>query len=133
MIAHSKHHLHAYYVIRNCELAGLTDHEIEIIALIARYHRKSEPKPSHPEFAALGEGDQDAGAHARRHLRVAIGLDRRHHGRVMAVRAEVHAERVVVLAEPDTGRGHRPRAVRRQRAQGVARPRLNRRVELMLS
>mgnify|MGYP000485196894 CR=1 FL=1 len=53
VIAHSKHHLHSYYVIRNSELAGLTDHEIEIIALVARYHRKSGPKPSHPEYMAL--------------------------------------------------------------------------------
>ena len=34
-------------MIRNSELAGLTDREIEIIAQIARYHRKSEPKQSH--------------------------------------------------------------------------------------
>ena len=47
VVAHSKHHLHAYYVIRNSELAGLTDNEIEVIAQIARYHRKSEPKQSH--------------------------------------------------------------------------------------
>ena len=33
VISHSKHHLHSYYVIRNSELAGLTDHEIEMIAL----------------------------------------------------------------------------------------------------
>ncbi len=46
-------------MIRNCELTGLTDHEIEIIAQIARYHRKSAPKPSHAEFAALAPDDQD--------------------------------------------------------------------------
>ena len=53
VVAHSKHHLHAYYMIRNSELAGLTDGEIEVIAQIARYHRKSEPKLSHESFAAL--------------------------------------------------------------------------------
>ena len=53
-ISHSQHHLHSYYVIRNSErLTGFTDAEIEIIAQIARYHRKSAPKPSHAEFAAL--------------------------------------------------------------------------------
>ena len=67
VVAHSKHHLHAYYVIRNSELAGLTDLEIEIIAQIARYHRKSEPKASHAEFAALDADDQAPRAHARRH------------------------------------------------------------------
>src|SRR4029079_9682033 len=43
VISHSKHHLHSYYVIRNSELTGLTDNEIEIMAQIARYHRKSAP------------------------------------------------------------------------------------------
>ena len=61
-IAHSKHHLHSYYVIRNAEhLAGFTDHEIELIALVARYHRKSAPKPSHEEvFTRLSRQDQRA-------------------------------------------------------------------------
>ena len=31
---------------RSPELAGFTDHEIELIALIARYHRKGEPDAS---------------------------------------------------------------------------------------
>ena len=78
VVAHSKHHLHAYYVIRNSELAGLTDLEIEIIAQIARYHRKSEPKPSHAEFAALDADDQDLVRTLAAILRVAIGLDRSH-------------------------------------------------------
>jgi exopolyphosphatase/guanosine-5'-triphosphate,3'-diphosphate pyrophosphatase len=33
VISHSKHHLHSYYVIRNSDLTGLTDQEIEIIAI----------------------------------------------------------------------------------------------------
>ena len=44
-ISHTKHHLHTYYVIRNSEhLTGFTDREIEIIAQVARYHRKSAPE-----------------------------------------------------------------------------------------
>jgi exopolyphosphatase/guanosine-5'-triphosphate,3'-diphosphate pyrophosphatase len=85
VVAHSKHHVHAYYIIRNSELTGLTDGEIEIIAQIARYHRKSEPKASHPEFAALEPTGQDVVRSLAAVLRVAIGLDRRHDGRVAAV------------------------------------------------
>jgi exopolyphosphatase/guanosine-5'-triphosphate,3'-diphosphate pyrophosphatase len=103
VVAHSKHHLHAYYVIRNSELAGLTDLEIEIVAQIARYHRKSEPKAAHPEFAALGPDDQALVRALAGILRVAIGLDRSHRGRVRGVRAEIHAQRVVVLAEAAPG------------------------------
>ncbi len=58
-ISHTKHHLHTYYVIRNSEqLTGFTDREIEIIAQVARYHRKSPPKPEHEEFARLWPDDQ---------------------------------------------------------------------------
>ncbi len=101
VVAHSKHHLHAYYVIRNSELAGLTDLEIEIIAQIARYHRKSEPKASHPEYAALDARDQALVRALAGILRVAIGLDRSHRERVAAVRVELRGKRVVVLVEPE--------------------------------
>jgi exopolyphosphatase/guanosine-5'-triphosphate,3'-diphosphate pyrophosphatase len=85
VVAHSQHHLHTYYVIRNSELAGLTDNEIEVIAQIARYHRKSEPKPSHEPFAALPPSDQRLVRSLAGVLRVAIGLDRRHERRVTTV------------------------------------------------
>jgi exopolyphosphatase/guanosine-5'-triphosphate,3'-diphosphate pyrophosphatase len=100
VIAHSKHHLHSYYVIRNSELAGLTDHEIEIIALVARYHRKSGPKPSHPEYMALDAESRQVVSTLAGILRVAIGLDRSHDGRVRAVRVRDtgRAKRVVVEA-----------------------------------
>ncbi len=46
-ISHDQHHRHGYYIIRNSEyLTGFTSREIEIIALVARYHRKSGPNPS---------------------------------------------------------------------------------------
>jgi len=86
VVAHSKHHLHAYYMVRNSELAGLTDGEIEVIAQIARYHRKSEPKQSHEYFAALGIDDQRTVRSLAAVLRIAIGLDRRHEGRVVGVK-----------------------------------------------
>ena len=59
-VSHSKHHKHTYYVIRNSDgLSGFTDHEIEIVALVARYHRKSAPSAKHAEFAVLRPVDQD--------------------------------------------------------------------------
>ncbi len=88
VVAHSKHHLHAYYMIRNSELAGLTDGEIEVIAQIARYHRKSEPKLSHEAFAALDAGDQRIVRSLAAVLRIAIGLDRRHERRVIGIKVD---------------------------------------------
>ncbi|NBR91949.1 MAG: Ppx/GppA family phosphatase [Actinobacteria bacterium] len=75
VVSHAKHHLHSYYLIRNSELMGLTDREIELIAQIARYHRKSVPKPEHAEFSALSPSDQRLVRGLAALLRVAIGLD----------------------------------------------------------
>ncbi|MEI7592308.1 MAG: Ppx/GppA phosphatase family protein [Actinomycetes bacterium] len=87
-VSHSKHHKHSYYVIRNSDrLAGFTDHEIEIVALVARYHRKSAPSAKHPEFAALLPSDQESVRILAGLLRVAIGLDRTHAGLVASVHA----------------------------------------------
>lgn len=86
-ISHSKHHKHSYYVIRNSEhLMGFTDREIELIALVARYHRKSTPSADkHPEFAALDEHDRARVVAMSALLRVAIGLDRNHDAAVEQV------------------------------------------------
>jgi exopolyphosphatase/guanosine-5'-triphosphate,3'-diphosphate pyrophosphatase len=104
VIAHSKHHLHSYYVIRNSELTGLTDREIELIAQIARYHRKSAPKASHPEFAALEPSEQHLVRVLAAILRIAIGLDRSHDRRVQQVSVERRRGRVVVHVGADAGR-----------------------------
>ena len=112
-----QHHKHSYYVIRGTDrLAGFTDHEVERIALVARYHRKSEPKAKHPEFAALDDEDQHLVRCLAGLLRVAIGLDRNHAGRVAEV--EVSDERQAARGDghPGRGRGHRPRALRGGRA-----------------
>ena len=103
-ISHSGHHKHSYYVIRNSEhLMGFTDREIELIAQVARYHRKGRPADKHAEFAALPPGDR---AHVRAMaalLRVAIGLDRNHDGAVerLNVKDEGGVVRIELVARTD--------------------------------
>src|SRR5262249_38356961 len=45
-ISYERHHRHSYYLIKNGELRGFDPEEIEIIALLARYHRQATPKKS---------------------------------------------------------------------------------------
>jgi exopolyphosphatase / guanosine-5'-triphosphate,3'-diphosphate pyrophosphatase len=101
-VSHSGHHKHSYYVIRNSEyLTGFTDREIELIAQVARYHRKSAPRKKHPEFALLGAEDQDRVRTLAGLLRVAVGLDRNHNGAVASVRCwEDDEDRLVIGARP---------------------------------
>ena len=76
-VGHGGHHKHSYYLIRNSEhLAGFTEQERLLIALVARYHRKSAPKPTHREFAALAPVDQRAVSILAGMLRIGIALDR---------------------------------------------------------
>ena len=103
VISHSKHHVHSYYVIRNSDdLTGFTDNEIEIIALVARYHRKSSPKPSHDEFARLDSESQHTVRTLAGILRVAIGLDRSHDQRVRSVGAVRRGQALVIQVTPTT-------------------------------
>jgi len=85
VISHSKHHLHSYYVIRHSELPGFTDAEIETVALVARYHRKSGPKGSHIGYGAMGDEARRTVRVLAGILRIAIGLDRSHDQRVERV------------------------------------------------
>ena len=79
VISHDRHHLHSYYVIRNAEhLRGFTEREVELIAQVARYHRKSAPKAKHEAFAALPADDQQVVQVLAGILRIAIALDRTH-------------------------------------------------------
>jgi exopolyphosphatase / guanosine-5'-triphosphate,3'-diphosphate pyrophosphatase len=102
VISHSAHHLHSYYVIRNSErLMGFTDHEVELIAQIARYHRKSGPKASHPAFAQLRAGDQRAVRTLAGILRVAAALDRTYAGRVRSLSCTLDDKALAVRVDGD--------------------------------
>jgi exopolyphosphatase/guanosine-5'-triphosphate,3'-diphosphate pyrophosphatase len=95
-ISHDRHHLHSYYMIRNTDLlTGFTDHEVELIAQVARYHRKSSPKPRHTDFAQLSAEDQRVVRVLAGMLRIAVGLDRSHDGAVRSLRVEPAGKKVL--------------------------------------
>jgi exopolyphosphatase/guanosine-5'-triphosphate,3'-diphosphate pyrophosphatase len=103
-LSHAGHHRHSYYVIRNSDLlTGFTDREIELIALIARYHRKGLPRATHPEFAALPKGDQRLVRACAGVLRVCIGLDRTHGARVAGIEADIADGMLTLVAVPREG------------------------------
>jgi exopolyphosphatase/guanosine-5'-triphosphate,3'-diphosphate pyrophosphatase len=76
-ISYGSHHKHSYHLIRHAELFGFTPRERELIAQIARYHRKSLPKRKHDAFQSLSEKDQVTVVRLAGILRLADGLDRR--------------------------------------------------------
>ncbi|MGL5032558.1 MAG: Ppx/GppA phosphatase family protein [Microcystaceae cyanobacterium] len=76
-ISHSSHHKHSYYLIRNAELLGFTEIELELIANIARYHRRSKPKKRHESYMKLSETHRLMVRQLSAILRMAVALDRR--------------------------------------------------------
>ncbi|MEM9484731.1 MAG: HD domain-containing protein, partial [Cyanobacteria bacterium P01_F01_bin.116] len=81
-VSHGAHHKHSYYLIRNGELLGFTNTEIELIANIARYHRKSAPKLKHDAYKGLNKKSRKIVSQLSAMLRVAVGLDRRRLGAI---------------------------------------------------
>ncbi len=76
-ISYNSHHKHSYHLIRHADLFGFTPQEREMIAQIARYHRKSLPKKKHVEFLRMSEKDQQTVCRLGGILRLTDGLDRR--------------------------------------------------------
>lgn len=103
-ISHSKHHKHALYIIRNSELKGFREEEIEIISNVARYHRRSTPKKRHNEYWKLTPDIRRRIRKLSGILRVADGLDRSHYQNVQKLELEVHEKgllfKIQTLADP---------------------------------
>jgi exopolyphosphatase/guanosine-5'-triphosphate,3'-diphosphate pyrophosphatase len=73
-----QHHKHAYYLIKNSDLYGLTAEEVEMIANIARYHRRALPHDKHQPLKSLASKDRRTLEILSALLRIADGLDRSH-------------------------------------------------------
>lgn len=101
LIAHKGHHKHSYYLIRNGGLKGFDDRDIELIANLARYHRKGRPKKSHYSFKNLDPEGRRALRKLIPILRLANALDRTHYSVVDAVACEVLPDRVRVAVRSD--------------------------------
>ncbi|AFZ28067.1 exopolyphosphatase [Cylindrospermum stagnale PCC 7417] len=94
-ISHSAHHKHSYYLIRNGELLGYTETEIELIANLARYHRKSPPKKKHENYRnLLTKEHRQMISQLSAILRLAVALDRRQIGAIARIQCDYR---------PDTG------------------------------
>jgi exopolyphosphatase/guanosine-5'-triphosphate,3'-diphosphate pyrophosphatase len=77
-ISYERHHRHSYYLIKNGDLRGFDPQEIEVIALVARYHRQATPKRSHDGYGDLKGSLRRTVKRLSAMVRLAEGLDRSH-------------------------------------------------------
>jgi exopolyphosphatase/guanosine-5'-triphosphate,3'-diphosphate pyrophosphatase len=95
-VDHDRHQRHSYYVIKNSELLGFEPDEIEIIALVARGHRKQVPKPSAPELQTISPQKRKLVRALAALLRIADALDRTHFGVIKNVLVTKASGRLVL-------------------------------------
>jgi exopolyphosphatase/guanosine-5'-triphosphate,3'-diphosphate pyrophosphatase len=77
-ISYERHHHHSYYLIKNGDLRGFEPAEIDMIALIARYHRRATPARRHVGYRDLPKKRRRSVKTLSAMLRLAENLDRSH-------------------------------------------------------
>jgi exopolyphosphatase / guanosine-5'-triphosphate,3'-diphosphate pyrophosphatase len=95
-ISYEGHHKHSYYLIKNGDLRGFEPEESEIIALIARYHRKNAPRKANPAFRGLSTKQRRAVRTLAAILRFAETLDRSHAQVITSVELHDRSEEYLV-------------------------------------
>lgn len=86
------HHKHSMYIIQHTEFPGLNARVINLIALVARYHRKAAPQPTHPDYMALPHEDRLVVCKLAALLRVADAFDRVHDQSLGEIRFDLQDE-----------------------------------------
>jgi exopolyphosphatase / guanosine-5'-triphosphate,3'-diphosphate pyrophosphatase len=103
-ISYERHHRHSYYLIKNGDLRGFEPEEIEVIALLARYHRRATPARSHLGYSGLSGALRKTVRILSAFLRLAETLDRSRNGvvRKLDVRERAGTLRLDVSAVGDS-------------------------------
>lgn len=90
------HHKHSEYLILNSEIFGLDREDVNLVALIARYHRHSGPNIRHSRYSSLSTTDRIRVCKLSALLRVADALERTHAQRVSDIRIRISKGRMLV-------------------------------------
>lgn len=94
LVNYEKHHHHSYHLIVHGNIHGMTPRQREIVAQVARYHRRSEPKRKHDAYHRMSEADQNTIRRLSAILRLADGMDRSHTRSIRKVQCNVRGKLV---------------------------------------
>jgi exopolyphosphatase/guanosine-5'-triphosphate,3'-diphosphate pyrophosphatase len=95
------HHKHSARLIREHRWKHLLPDEVELVAQVARYHRKAPPLPDHEGFHALKAPAQKTVMILGGILRLADALDRTHSARITGIGGvQVAKDAIIVRVKP---------------------------------
>ncbi|MEG1071681.1 MAG: HD domain-containing protein [Akkermansia sp.] len=91
-ISQNDHHKHSEYLILNSEIFGLSREDVEIVALIARFHRHETPSKTDDLYTDLDQTDRMRVSKMAAILRVADALERGHSRRIKSIKAHIRGK-----------------------------------------
>jgi exopolyphosphatase/guanosine-5'-triphosphate,3'-diphosphate pyrophosphatase len=97
-IAYPKHHKHSYYLIKSSGMSSFSKGDLDLIANVARYHRKAHPSQKHLAFSQLDPEQQQTVRKLSALLRVADAFDQPHDQMVKTVSCSRHKSKHLVIA-----------------------------------
>lgn len=102
-VSSSGYHKHSHYLISNSEIFGLNSVDHKLTALVARYHRRAAPKPSHDAFAELDRDSRVIVSRLAGILRLGIALGHSRSQRIREIHCSVEKACLVIRVEGRTG------------------------------
>jgi exopolyphosphatase/guanosine-5'-triphosphate,3'-diphosphate pyrophosphatase len=102
-VSFQSHHKHTLYLIAHTELPNFSQREMQLVANVARYHRKAHPADHHPFYAALGDTEKVRTTRLAALLRLADALDREHTQRVTDLTAKVGPDELILWLDGTSG------------------------------
>ncbi len=98
-IRESDHEIHSHYIISHSNIFGLEKNNINIIALIARYHRNPLVIPDDSDYISLPRKDRMHVLKLSAILRIADALDRGHSQRIENVSVSLREAKLIIELE----------------------------------
>ncbi|WP_224249939.1 Ppx/GppA phosphatase family protein [Hyalangium gracile] len=95
-VNYERHHKHTYYLIHHADLPGLADRERELVARVARYHRRSPPDVKHSGMVGLLPSEARTVRKLATLLRLANALDCSHQQLIKSIKASVSRDGVAL-------------------------------------
>ena len=105
-INHGSHHKHSQYIIAQSELFGFSTQELELVSLIARFHRKRVPSRSHYSLNTLSMEDRLMIMKLSAILRLVEALDVSHDQSFEISRVEIKGKDLVLETKSEDIAAH---------------------------
>ena len=98
-ISMTAHHKHTQYLLMATPVIGLSRSQMDVVANVARYHRKSFPKLQHEAFRLLSSKDRVIVSKLTAILRLADAMDNEHASKVKSFSVEYKKPKLIIRLE----------------------------------